>query len=273
MLNLGESAWERATTRTRGWLGSKTGIVVVSGAGGASGILAAMTPEDLAVSIRVLIGLSAGALAAVLVVLVAQLLAVPKAAITQRDEARNRLQEIKTAKDSYSIVPARAWSIPDASGAHGDILRVEVVNEGRGAAFSVVIESIEGLSEELVDPHSHLYWMDRPGIHMEEIPPGEGRLIGVAIVTPAHVGYALTPMCAEGRRTSGRSYHFDTAVQLVVWLRVSARNAPEINYSRRIGVAINWDGPGNDLHIGLASDPEEPERREYSPLLERLLDF
>ncbi|NOX23398.1 MAG: hypothetical protein GXP36_09950 [Actinobacteria bacterium] len=190
------------------------------------------------------------------------------AARHQRDAARTRLREIKRAASELSIVATEARSIPDGPGA---IVQVQVRNEGRGALFAVVIESIVGSEEGLIDPFAPLYWMGRPNVLDEEIPPRESRVVGLGWLSGGGSrGLEFTPMSPDGT-SHRRKYKLLKGTTTVRFL-VSARGVPEFDYTRPISVSIRWEGPGNDPHIG---DPTSEDAMicRFSPPVTKLLDF
>lgn len=193
------------------------------------------------------------------------------ALVRQRDEARRRLREIRRTSREYRLVPVRAWSAPLEG--QGDLLRLEVRNEGRGARFAVVMEELRGTEEELLDPHTHLYWMGRRGVLDEEIPPGEERLVGLGFVQPNLVQQWLvfTPADPSGKPW-GRSYQAAPG-EVVIWLRISTRGLPELGYSRLIGVSARWDGSSGDVFYDLEPDPPGTEAEVHSPAFAHLLDW
>ena len=186
----------------------------------------------------------------------------------QRDKARERLKEIKEASLKYTVVPTNADTAPRNEDA---LRRVLIENRGRGARFAVVIERISGTEEPLLDSLSPLYWMARKGVLDEEIPAGEGRLIGVGSISHGDNTYWFTPLSPEGRPYD-RRYRLTEGVTTIC-LRVSVRGLPEISYTRWVNVSITWDGPGSEYFVDLGPDPDPPDKSETIPTMAALLDF
>ena len=113
--------------------------------------------------------------------------------------------------------------------------------------------------------------MSRKGVLVEEIPPGEERLIGVGCITTEESGLRFTPLAPNGE-VYGRSYRLSRGIT-TIWLRVSVREVAEIGYSRRIGVTIDWSEGGTEYSVSLATDPEDAEVTSMVPTIGKLLDF
>ena len=226
-------------------------------------------------------GIAAAAAGVVLVFLVALLINLPRALRQQRNEARQRLLDIKEAAESYSIEVVRTDTAHrlNIGGIHPTMMvhTVEIRNTGRSAQFAVVLDEIEGIFGGS-KAFRYLHWADRPGVVSEEIPPGEGRVIE-SIVTgalrspntrkgdkgPFHMFW--TVMMSDGT-VSDDWTPMGSREDLVVWIRISTRNLPNINYSRRVGLALRPNGIGRLL-------PERPGDVVITraPRLDALLDF
>lgn len=221
------------------------------------------------VSVAIL-GVIVGTIVALIFVYALQLALAPRA---QREEARERLRDIRGAANSYSIVPLDVTLDERAPGGYS--VRLEIENRGRGAKFAALIESIEGSQQPLHNPHSHLAWVGRPGVIDEEIPPGETRLIVVGFVARSLgtvAGYEFYETKPDGTPLEPNFPQRLVPGVTTLWCRISARNIPEIGYSRRIGVEVVIEGTVT-ADVRVAADPPDAERMTSVPSLERLLDY
>jgi hypothetical protein len=185
--------------------------------------------------------------------------------VAQRDAARVRLVRIKKAVESYDIVPGKAvvWRTQQLG---DEAVLITITNRGRGAQFSAVFEGIGENSDLWSD---YLPWQGSPAT-VEEIPTGESRqiiLVGVRQCERAvsvHGWEWALPSDAENL-----TWYPAAKDKHTFWIRVSARNVPEISYSRRIGVIKG--GPG--WMPGFAPEPADAVTFVEVPALKSLLDF
>lgn len=265
-LDIGERAPARARRDLGEFLTTLWGLVVWGGFGAAGVLVGSVWAPE---SWHPAVGPFAGFVGAVAVVLGGGwIITFLWAFARQRDEARSRLREIREAAETFEVAPVEATSVPVNEDA---LLRILVENRGRGARFGVVLEDIDGTEEPLVDPFAPLYWMARPGVLAEEIPTGEGRLVGVAVIERQGNGFTLWPMSPTGDRYE-RDYPLSEG-RTTLWLRLSTRGLPEVTYVRWVSVVIDWDGqPGSDPHVEVGPDRDPPEDRyviaSMAPLLE-----
>ena len=265
--DFGESAPARAARDVRSLLTSIPGVVLLAivGAGGAF-VGSIRAPDSWNTAAAGFLGFVS--FVAVFVMgswVIAYVAAFPR----QRNEARIRLQQIKEAAGTFELSPTEATTVPGDS---HDLLRVLVENRGSGGRFGVVIEEIDGVEEPLVDPFAPLHWMARPGVLDEEIPTGEGRLIGVGFIENRGDTYTFRPRSPDGT-PYGRDYQLHKG-RTTIWLRVSSRGLAEITYVKWISVSIEWDGaPGSEYSVSLGPEHDPPEARYVVSKMARLLDY
>ena len=205
----------------------------------------------------------------VLVLAIVDAIHLTRSPVSQRDEARTRLNAIKGMTRSFKIEPVALDLFPGEA----LMVRVEVENRGRGGDFSVTIESIEGSDVALRDRYAYLLWTNRHDEVVEQMPTGDPRIIGVGWLFPGNRTpqgrLVFAPAHPTGYAQKGRNYSLSPGLT-TVWIRVSLRNSPEWSYTRRIGVTIDWPGPGSDFALGfIAAEKTE----SFTPSLATLLDF
>jgi hypothetical protein len=261
-----ETVWARAKREAGEFLSSLRGEALLVFAALAGSLVGWFAPESWSILKKAGLGIAWPAL----VLLGSWLCRLAVAGSAQRDEARERLREIKAAAGIYEIAPKDPSTAPLDEGAA--LLRVPVENRGRGARFTVVIERLEGTEEPLLDPFAPLYWMGRKGVFDEEIAGGEGRLVGIGFIWPQGDSYLFAPMGVDGKQ-GGRSYELRRG-ETTIWLQLSVQGIPEFDYTRQIGVRINWPEGSDEYSVELAPhDPGDSRPARHVPTIGGLLDF
>ena len=220
-------------------------------------------------AIQVIVPIGCALLVAILVLAVVHANYLVKAPRSQRDEARQRLRDVKKAIETITLMPTDA-SVKKMPGATGSpYVFCTVKNVGRMAQFAVTIDSVEGAEAELQEPHVNLLWWDRPGTIVEEIPPGESRPIVVGTIRRLDRQLHFRSVSPTGVHREPASA---SSGDITVWFRVSLRNQPEMSYTRKVGVVIGWPDGGLPAAT-LAPDPPDVETSGTAASFASLLDF
>lgn len=216
------------------WRGYSIGLLAVAAGGAAGGT---WWDDDIGEVGAVVSGSAAGAGIVALTMFGLFLVLAPR---WQRDEARKGLAQIKSARSEYGIEAVEALVKNPLPNRTDWFVDLRVVNRGRPAWFSVVLEDIEGVP--FVDAYARLYWRDRHDEDPMEWPRGEERTIGIVTVTPAHGGPILKAMSKDGSRDKGRSYLIESDEPITLWVRITARRDPAVEFYRRFGVMLKRAG-------------------------------
>lgn len=185
---------------------------------------------------------------------------VARAPFRQRDDALQDLQAIQRERETFCIAPVGVASDPEHE---YPIVQIGIRNDGRTWSYAAVVEKIEGVEYPPLGEARHLQWAHRGNIIVDEIPSREPRVIGVCqwiIRQPPMKRVEVAPgirdripdgpgsLCVRLVDPTGASRNHPTycaapgAATVTVWVRISARDRPPVEYSRVAGVDIEWDG-------------------------------
>jgi hypothetical protein len=281
-LDLDETARGLASQWTTRWASTRRGLVILVAAGAISGGGSAAWSEGYGWDWvgSVILGVAAAVFGVVVVLAVVDANNLIKAPRFQRDQARQRLLAIRDATTAYAIEYEDAFgmaglppTIQDESATFADkheTIGVLIRNAGVGAQFAVVLEEVEG-KDGFGFPHvyDYLRWGGRPNITVEEIPPDEGRSVEVLATRPNRANAAGFEWALLGPSGIATNWWTCTDPELRLWIRVSARAVPEINYSRVIGLRVSALG----TFAAQLPDRSDAVRLSRAPSLRSLLDF